>query len=184
MAFQDLADGADAASVRASRASEDAGSNEDASRPLCLGGPDAGAFVVPGTHDHARAYFGAERGAHGRAEPCAERHARAEPCAECHARAKPCAYRRVDDDHDADAHASADLAEKLEANAGTSAGAGDVRACSSAYGAHDRPDAGAFLDASAQPGAHVRGERRSDEQPCSDSDAGSERCADNVNNDD
>ena len=143
MAFQDLADGADAASVRASRASEDAGSNEDAPRPICLGGPDAGAFVVPGTHDNARAYFGAELGAHGRAEPCAEHHARAEPCAECHARAKPCAYRFYDD-HDADAHA------------------------------------GAFLDAS----AHGRGERRSDEQLCSDSDAGSERCADNVNNDD
>ena len=84
---------------------------------------------------------------------------RRKSCAECHARAKPCAYRRVDDDHDADAHACADLAEKLEANAGTSAGAGDVRACSSAYGAHDRADAGALVYGA----TYGRAERRADE---------------------
>ena len=48
--------------------------------------------------------------------------------------------------HAAGAHACADLAEKLEANAGASAGAGDVRACSSAHGAHVGPDAGALVD--------------------------------------
>ena len=67
MAFQDLADGADAASVR-SRASGDAG-------------PKAGQDAW------------AERDAHG--EPCAEHHARAEPCAyrdDDDARSDPSAY--------------------------------------------------------------------------------------------
>ena len=61
--------------------------------------------------------------------------------------------------HAAGAHACADLAEKLEANAGTSAGAGDVRACSSAYGAHDRADAGALVYGA----TYGRAERRADE---------------------
>ena len=61
--------------------------------------------------------------------------------------------------HAAGAHACADRAEKLEANAGTSAGAGDVRACSSAYGAHDGADAGALVYGA----TYGRAERRADE---------------------
>ena len=92
MAFQDLDDGADAASVRDSQASEalseaHASSNDYASRPLWLGGPDAGPICITGAL--GRALIGAYERAHGHA--CADELARADgfPCPERRAHGRP-----------------------------------------------------------------------------------------------